>query len=269
MSADPCFAVLADRAVTEVAGPDWRGFLQGLLSQDVETLATGEVRFAALLTPQGRLLFDLFVVGREDGCLLDCPAERREALIARLSMYRLRAKVRIAAVETPVLALWDAQTAPPGWLADPRLPALGWRGYGVPEPEARRTDPGDYARRQRRLGVPSPADFGSDAHYPLEADFDLLNGVDFAKGCFVGQETTSRMKRRGTLKTRMASIAFDGPPPPPGTELLAAGLRAGVTLSAGDGLAMAALRLDRAAAEPRARPDGRAWRPIWPDWLPR
>ena len=134
MSASPFFAALPSRALISVAGPDWRDFLHNLLTNDVAALKAGEVRFAALLTPQGRLLFDLFVIGREDGCWLDCQAERRAALIQRLSIYRLRAKVEIAADEAGVGVLFgDAALAPrPGWSPDPRLPALGLRGYGQP-----------------------------------------------------------------------------------------------------------------------------------------
>ncbi len=208
MSAKACIAQLQSRALIAVGGDDWRGFLQGLLTQDVETLRPGELRFGALLTPQGRLLYDLFIVGREDGCWLDCAAERRAALIQRLTIYRLRAKVTIAADETPVFAAWGAPPAGVGWIADPRLAALGWRGYGV----ASATDAAepDYDRHRLALGVPAPADWGEDESYPLEADFDLLNGIDFKKGCFVGQETTSRMKRRGAIKSRMLPITFDG-----------------------------------------------------------
>ena len=106
-----------------------------------------------------------------------------------------------------------------------------------------------------------------DTTYPIEADFDLLNGIDFKKGCFVGQETTSRMKRRGAVKSRMAPIVFDGPAPPAGSELLAGDLRAGQVLSGGTGRAMSMLRLDRLAAGPLALADGRAWRPDLPTWI--
>jgi folate-binding protein YgfZ len=264
MANDPQYAQLSDRALIAVSGPEWRGFLQGLLTQDVETLGPGAIRFAALLTPQGRLLFDLFVVGGQDGCRLDCAADRRNDLIQRLTMYRLRAKVAFAASEDPVLALWNVETAPDGWLADPRLPALGFRGYGLAAPKAQLAD---YDAHRLSLGVPGAADWGHDATYPIEADFDLLNGIDFKKGCFVGQETASRMKRRGAVKTRMAPIAFEGPPPAPGAELLAGTLRAGEVLSGQAGQAMASLRLDRADGPDRALPDGRPWRPLWPAWM--
>lgn len=254
MSDTPTFAPLPSRALIAVAGPDWRSFLQNLITQDVETLEPGAARFGALLTPQGRLLYDLFVVGREDGCWLDVTAEHRAALLQRLLIYRLRAKVEMAADTTPVSILFseadapvDMPTAPAGlWVADPRLPQLGWRGYGVSAPpDARIADETVREASKLRLGVPGPADWGSDRTYPIEANFDLLNGIDFRKGCFVGQETTSRMKRRGQVKSRMLPIAFEGPAPAPGTEVLAGELRAGLTLSAGQGRAIALVRLDR------------------------
>ncbi|MEO8113518.1 MAG: folate-binding protein YgfZ [Phenylobacterium sp.] len=253
MASSLTYALLPSRALIAVSGPDWRGFLQGLLTQDVETMAPGEARFAALLTPQGRLLYDLFVVVREDGCWLDVLAEHRDAVIQRLMMYRLRAKVEIAADPTPVSILYSAdadvagETPGEAWVADPRLPALGWRGYGASAPEGAVV--AEEAAREAaklRLGVPGPADWGSDRTYPIEANFDLLHGIDFQKGCFVGQETTSRMKRRGQVKSRMLPIAFQGPKPAPGAEILAGSLRAGEVLSVGEGRAMASVRLDRA-----------------------
>ena len=211
MSEKTLVARQSSRALIAVGGEDWRGFLQGLLTQDVETIGPGQLRFGALLTPQGRLLYDLFIVGRQDGCWLDCAAERRVALIQRLAIYRLRAKVTIAADKAPVLAAWGEAAPGDGWLADPRLPALGWRGYGVEA--APNGSEADYERHRLGLGVPGPADWGEDSSYPLEADFDLLHAIDFKKGCFVGQETTSRMKRRGAIKSRMLPIDFDGPAP--------------------------------------------------------
>jgi folate-binding protein YgfZ len=241
MADDLTHAALPSRALISLGGPDWRDFLQGLITQDVETMAPGEARFGALLTPQGRLLYDLFVVGRVDGAWLDVEAAHRDAIIQRLIMYRLRAKVEIAADETPVSAA-TSRPASGAWVRDPRLPELGWRGYGLSAP----ADETAYDAHRLALGVPGPADWGSDKTYPIEANFDLLNGVDFKKGCFVGQETTSRMKRRGQIKSRMLPISFEGSAPAPGAEVLAGELRAGEVLSGGQGRAMALLRLDRA-----------------------
>ena len=291
MSKTLTFAPLKSRALIALSGPDWRDFLQGLITQDVETLAPGEARFGALLTPQGRLLYDLFVVGREDGCWLDVLAEHRAAIIQRLTMYRLRAKVQIAADETGVSILFrssahpresgDPKGAAPleasawvpafagmsGFVKDPRLPALGWRGYGA-EPPTAATIADESVRDAARLqlGVPGPADWGSDKTYPIEANFDVLNGIDFQKGCFVGQETTSRMKRRGQIKSRMLPIAFEGPAPAVGAEVLAGDLRAGVVTSVGDGRAMALMRLDRAEGA-SLTVDGRPVRLARPAWL--
>lgn len=235
-------ARLNSRALVHISGPDWRSFLQGLLTQDVETLAEHEARFAALLTPQGKLLFDLFVVGTADGALLDVAADRREALIQKLAMYRLRAKVEIRADDGPVFASWEQSM--PGGVIDPRLPVLGWRLYGGQV--ATTAGEEDYQAFRLAQGVPDPAaDALPDKTYPIEANFDLLNGIDFAKGCFVGQETTSRMKRRGVIKNRMVAITFDGPAPDFGAEILAGELRAGEVLSGVDGRAMALVRLDR------------------------
>lgn len=244
---------LASRALIAVTGEDWRSFLQGQLTQDIDTLAVGECRFGALLTPQGRLLFDMFITGREDGCWLDVEASLRDALIQRLTMYRLRAKVAFEADGRPIAAARPDPVPHGGglWVRDPRLPELGWRGYGV----RAYGEEAFYDLHRLRLGVPGPADWGSDRTYPIEANYDLLNGIDFKKGCFVGQETTSRMKRRGAVKNRMLPISFEGAPPPFGAEVLNGELRAGEVLSGGGHHAMALLRLDRIEGELTA--DGR------------
>jgi len=260
MTSQIFFAQLESRALVQVSGPDWRDFLQGLLTQDVETLAPGETRFAGLLAPQGKLLFDLFLTGTEDdGCLIDVAAERRDALIQRLTIYRLRAKVEIKPVDTAVLAVWPAAGPSTEWPIDPRLDELGARGYGVAPPAgAVGADEAAYHRHRLSLGVPDPdRDCPADTTYPIEANFDLLNGIDFQKGCFVGQETTSRMKRRGMIKNRMLPIVFDGEALSFGAEVLAGDRRAGEVLSGQDGRAMALLRLDRTQGAPLSV-DGRA-----------
>lgn len=257
-------ARLDSRARVRVAGPDARPFVHNLLTQDVEGLAPGQLRYGALLGPQGRLLFDLFLLGREDGVLLDVAADRREALIQRLGLYRLRAQAEIAADDGPVFAAWGAD-APADWPADPRRPELGRRGYGAAEATAREAD---YQAHRLALGVPDPSvDGEADRDFPIELNLDLLNGVDFRKGCFVGQEVTSRMKRRGTIKTRMLPIEFEGEPPAWGAEVLAGALRAGVVRSGVPGRALALLRLDRLDAPLTV--EGRPVRVTWPDWAPR
>jgi folate-binding protein YgfZ len=254
-------ARLDSRALIRVSGPDARPFLHNLLTQDVETLAAGELRFGALLSPPGRLLFDLFLWGEGDGILLDVAADRRDALRQRLSMYQLRAQVTVEADDRPVLASWPEVAD--GFVPDPRAPGLGGRRYGgAVEPNAAEAD---WQAHRLSVGVPDPAaDAPSDKTYPIEADFDLLNGIDFQKGCFVGQETTSRMKRRGAIRNRMLPLAFDGPPPSFGAEVLNGDLRAGEVLSGIDGAAMALLRLDR--IEGGLTVEGRPVRVRRPDW---
>jgi len=270
MTAPIYVATLESRALIQVSGPDWRDFLQGLLTQDVETLAPGETRFAGLLTPQGKLLFDLFVTGADEDCLIDVAATRRDALVQRLTIYRLRAKVQITPLEVKVTALWPGAESTPsaGWSIDPRLDALGYRGAGALAPtEAQIVDEAAYDHHRLTLGVPDPdRDCPAESAYPIEANFDLLHGIDFQKGCFVGQETTSRMKRRGVIKNRMLPITFDGPPPPFGAEVLAGERRAGEVLSGLEGRAIALLRLDR-LDDAALSVDGRAVTVAWPGYL--
>jgi len=272
MSQTVTFAHLQSRSLIALGGPDWRSFLQGLITQDVETPDRETARFGALLTPQGRLLYDLFVVEREGGAWLDVEAEHREALMQRLMIYRLRAKVEIAVNDTQVSVLFAANGAPvrpddPRWVRDGRLPELGWRGYGADIPAG--AAPAKEAEREAqklRLGVPGPKDWGVDRTYPIEANFDLLNGIDFQKGCFVGQETTSRMKRRGVIKNRMLPIAYDGHAPAFGAEVLAGDLRAGEMLTGAVGRGIALVRLDRALGS-ALTVEGRSARVEVPAWM--
>lgn len=265
----PIFHRLASRALVAVRGADWRSFLQNLLSNDVEALEAGQARAALLLTPQGKLLFDLIVIAQDDGALLDVLAERREALIQRLKLYRLRAKIEIEPAEDAVWAATGVSPVGGGWIADPRLGALGWRGYGIaPPPGAAIADEAAYRALALSLGVPDPAlDCTPDKTFPLEADFDLLNAIDFHKGCYVGQETTSRMKRRSAVKTRMAPVTFEGPAPAHGAPVMAGDLRAGEVLSGANGRAMALLRLDRAVSG-QLTVEGRPVTLDAPSWWP-
>jgi folate-binding protein YgfZ len=257
-------ARLDSRALIRVSGEDVKAFLNNLLTQNVETLGEGELRFGALLSPPGRLLFDLFLFGDSGAVLLDVAADRRESLIQRLSMYKLRAKVEIAADDRPVTATWPEVAD--GFVADPRTPLLGGRRYG--ETGTTTATEAGYDAHRLSVGVPDPArDMAVDRTYPIEADFDLLNGIDFAKGCFVGQETTSRMKRRGAIRNRMLPIAFDGPAFEVGAEVLLNGdRRAGEVMTGAEGGAIALLRLDR--IDGALTVDGRPVTVRRPAWMP-
>lgn len=257
-------ARLDSRALIRVSGPDARPFLHNLLTQDVETIKPGELRFGALLSPPGRLLFDLFIWGEEDGVVLDVTAERRDALVQRLSMYKLRSRVEVMPIPDAVFVAWGDGAAD-GFVVDPRLSALGGRRWGD-QSEADATE-ADWQAHRLTLGVPDPTqDALMDKTYPIEADFDLLNGIDFHKGCFIGQETTSRMKRRGTIKNRMMAIAFDGPAPERGAEVLNGELRAGEVMTGAEGRAIALMRLDRMDGDLTV--EGRPVRVEKPAWIP-
>jgi len=257
-------ARLDSRALIRISGPDARPFLHNLLTQNVETLQPGELRFGALLSPPGRLMFDLFIWGEEDGVILDVAADRRDALLQRLSMYRLRSSVNVMAIPDAVFVAWGADR-PDGFVDDPRLPALGGRRWGD-QSETDATE-ADWQAHRLTLSVPDPtADTLQDKTYPIEADFDLLNGIDFHKGCFIGQETTSRMKRRGTIKNRMMAITFDGPAPERGAEVLNGDMRAGEVMTGAEGRAIALMRLDRMEGDLTV--EGRSVRVAKPDWIP-
>lgn len=257
-------AHLESRALISVRGPDARSFLNNLLTQDVLDLTPGMIRFAGLLSPPGRLLFDLFVVGESDGVTLDVDGQQRDALLQRLVMYRLRAKVDIMSDARSVFVSWPDVVE--GFVADPRTGLLGGRAYGSNPTVTATSEAWDAHRLD--VGVPDPThDAGQDKTYPIEANFDLLNGIDFAKGCFVGQETTSRMKRRGEIRKRMLPIAFEGPAPLRGTELLNGDLRVGEVLTGRTGMAMSQVRLDRLDGDLTV--DGRPVAVRWPVWMPR
>ncbi|MEH3146670.1 MAG: folate-binding protein YgfZ [Methylobacterium frigidaeris] len=240
-------APLPDRAVVAVAGPDATSFLQGLLTCNVETLPEDEARLGALLSPQGKILFDFLVSRDGDGFRLDVLRDRVADLVKRLSLYRLRAKVTVAPAPLAVLAGWDAP-APDGSLRDGRLPDLGWRLY-PPETGAPAADatPDRYQAHRIAHAVPeSGADYALGDAFPHEAGMDQLGGVDFRKGCYVGQEVVSRMQHRGTARTRVVGLVYrDGAVAAPGTPVTAGQRTLGQTGSAAGGRGLALLRLDR------------------------
>ena len=239
-------ARLDDRAVLAITGPDARDFLQGLITNDVTRLAEDAPLYAALLTPQGKILFDFLLFAHGPDVLLDCASGARDALRKRLSMYRLRAKVEIGPRdELGVFAGWgDHGLKAP---ADPRLAALGQRTILPNDSGTPSGDASAYLAHRLDLGVPEGADFGQDKIFALDGDLDELHAVAFDKGCYVGQELTARMKHRGTARKRLLSIAtLDGRTLPPNDTSVTAEARELGTLTNGYGArGFAVVRLDR------------------------
>jgi folate-binding protein YgfZ len=251
-------AMLEDRGVVSVSGADAAAFLQGLLTNDVERLQPTEARYAALLTPQGKILFDMIVVlaagGEEPFYLIDCAAAQAADLAKRLGFYKLRAKIAIAneSADRAVVALWGSEPArvDEGVLyADPRDGRLGWRAI-LPRPTAAAFGSehvNEYEGLRIAVGAPKGGlDFAYADAFPHDANFDLLHGVDFDKGCYVGQEVVSRMKHRGTARKRVARVKLAGPAPAPGTPVMDRELAVGALGSSSGREALALLRLDRA-----------------------
>jgi len=251
-------AMLEDRGVVSVIGVDATGFLQGLLTNDVERLGPCEARYAALLTPQGKILFDMIVVRAPDAggaaFLLDCTASQAADLAKRLGFYKLRAKVAVADVSATraVAAFWGGEPAAiEGGLlyADPRDPRLGWRAI-LPRPIAAAIGTEHVNEYEGlRIGAVAPKgglDFAYGDAFPHDANLDLLHGVDFDKGCYVGQEVVSRMKHRGTARRRIVRVKLAGPPPASGAPVMDRELAVGVLGSSSGREALALLRLDRA-----------------------
>jgi folate-binding protein YgfZ len=262
----PTAAFLADRGVVRVEGEDAPSFLQGLLTNDVAGLPAGEARYAALLTPQGKILFDFLVLratGAPPAFLLDCPKTLAADLAKRLSIYKLRAKVAIrdASVDFGIVADWGgAPDFPPSAhvYADPRAAALGRRAI-LPRAAAEAVSEAALpAYEAARIAAGAPrggVDFPYGDAFPHDADMDLFNGVDFHKGCYVGQEVVSRMKHRGEVRKRVVRVRLAGSAPAPGTPVTDGALAIGALGAAAGDKALALLRIDRAAqAQAAGRP---------------
>jgi folate-binding protein YgfZ len=245
-------ALLPDRAIVTVTGEAAQDFLQGVLTCNVESLPEGEARLGALLTPQGKIQFDFLISRIPDGFRLDTEAGRVADLAKRLGLYRLRAKVAIAADPTvAVAAAWDGAgiAAEVDAAADGRLPDLGARLYAAEGAFSADATEADYHGRRIALGVPEGGrDFPFGDAFPHEALMDQLGGVDFRKGCYVGQEVVSRMQHRGTARTRCVPVLYaEGAAAPEGSEISAGQKSLGITGSHAGGRGLAMLRLDRLA----------------------
>jgi tRNA-modifying protein YgfZ len=280
-------ALLPDRGVVKVAGEDARHFLNGLLTADIDKLMPDRAAFAALLTPQGKIIVDCIAAEAPaadgGGFFLDCPRALAQLFVDKLNFYKLRAKVVVENLSEilGVLAAWGATGSTEYGLcyADPRLAALGFRIMVPPHlaPKAAAdlgadlVDAGRYEAHRIALGIPRGGlDFSYGDAFPHETDMDQLNGVDFAKGCYVGQEVVSRMEHRGSARTRVVPIAYQGFAPDAGTTVTASEKSVGTLGSSADGRGLAMLRLDRiadamAAGAPLVSGDA-TLRLIKPDW---
>ena len=272
------YVPLEDRGVVSVDGPEAGPFLQGLISNDIERVTDARAIYAALLTPQGKFLHDFFVLRRGTGYLLDCEGPRTGDLGRRLMAYRLRADVALADAteDFRVIALFGgdggAFDLPAGegsampcaggaLMRDPRGGALGFRAVlpvgadvdVLERPGFARGSPADYERHRIAMGAPDGSrDMEVGRATLMECGFEALNGVDFEKGCYVGQELTARTKHRGLVRRRLARVSLEGPLPPAGTPIVAGEREVGEIRSGLGAAALAVLRLERIASAAEA-----------------
>jgi folate-binding protein YgfZ len=280
-------AFLADRGVVKVAGDDARNFLHGLVSADILNLMPGVARFCALLSPQGKIFADFIVAEAPaqdgGGFFLDVPRALAKPLTDKLNLYKLRSRVMIEDLSgvLGVLAAWDGSGTGTLGLAyaDPRLPALGLRAMIPPHRAADvaaalgavLVDASEYEAHRIALGIPrGGVDFNYGDVFPHETDMDQLGGVDFAKGCYVGQEVVSRMEHRGIARTRAVAVRYDGAAPAAGVTVMAGERQIGTMGSSAAGHGLALLRLDRVTDAvlrgEELTAGGIAIRPSKPEW---
>ena len=280
-------ALLPDRGVVKVAGDDARGFLNGLVTNDIAKVAPGKPRFAALLTPQGKIIVDFIVAEAPSndggGFFLDCPRALASALVEKLNFYKLRAKVICEDLSNVlgVMAIWDGTAESEYGLSypDPRLPVLGSRIMLPPHlAEEAAADLGGmlagadaYEAHRIALGVPRGGlDFIYGDTFSHEADMDQLNGVDFGKGCYIGQEVVSRVEHRASARSRVVPIVYDEFAPSSGLPVMAGDRQIGTLGSTAKGHGLALVRLDRIgdalAAGATIEAGGIAIRAVKPAW---
>lgn len=289
---DKTYEKLDARGLIAVEGPDAKPFLQGLVSNDVNKIAPGRAVYAAFLTAQGKYLHDFFLAQQGEALLIDCEAARLADFKKRLTLYKLRSKVSIAekGADVGVYALMGANAAGALGLAaeagaagalgsgvafvDPRLAEAGARAI-LPVAEAdallsangfAKAEAGAYDRLRLSLGLPDGSrDLEIEKSILLENGFDELNGIDWDKGCYMGQELTARTKYRGLIKKRLVPVEIEGPVPPAGTPIMLDGSEVGEMRSGQDGLGLALIRLEHMEKAPFVVGDARVT-PKKPRW---
>ena len=251
-------AHLENRAVLKVTGAEREDFLQNLVTQDV---TRARAQAAALLTPQGKLAFDFILQPVDAGFLIDCASDSAEAFVKKLNLYKLRRDVEITQTDLPVQVVWnDAPDTKKheieGFFEDPRATRLGLRCLG-----ASTTDLSDFtsstaenwARFRLSLGVPEgPIEMPPGSVFPMEYGFERMGAIDFQKGCFVGQEVTSRVHRKGSLRKTLHPAVFDAAVPPAGTPVMSEDSKVGEVVAGLDGNALVLVRTDALTASLRA-----------------
>ena len=251
------YARLTDRGSVFINGAEAEAFLQNIITTDMGRVVSSGAGFGALLSPQGKILFDFLVFASGDGFLFDLPRGLVADFVKRMTLYRLRAKVGIAdrSESDQVVAFWGGDVPPAiaGVVAaDPRLPALGYRaivpvGTSLTVPGYDEATEADYHAWRTGLTVPEGGrDFPFGDAFPHDVDMDDLGGLDFRKGCYVGQEIVSRMEHRGTARRRAVAIAGESALPPPGTPIEADGKPLGALGGTAGQAGIGLIRLDRA-----------------------
>lgn len=281
------------RGLIRLEGVDARAFLQGIVSNDVNKVSPARAIYAALLTPQGKYLHDFFIAQFDGGLMLDCEAARRDDLIRRLTRYKLRSKASLApapdglavaliygsgALTVLGLSAERGAAKPFGGgivYTDPRLKEIGARAIlpaGAKEALAaaavRGGTPADYEKLRIALGLPDGSrDLEIEKSVLVESGFDELAGVDWDKGCYMGQELTARTHHRALIKKRLVPVEIEGPTPPPGTPIVAGATEAGVMRSTGAGAGLALLRIESLSGLERLHAGAARIVPRKPFWL--
>lgn len=240
---------LVNRGIIEITGEDKASFLQGLITNDIQRVHPSKAIYSALLTPQGRFLYDFFIIEREGAYLLDGEEKRLDALLKKLDLYKLRSKVTLQKrPDLKVYALWDEREEmyPPSSYKDPRLDALGARMIEAsPPPDFQSTSPTAYDLHRLRLGVPEGGtDLIPEKSILLESGLDELNGISWTKGCYMGQELTARTKYRGLVRKRLFPITFEGSPPLFGEPIFKQGQPVGEMRTHNKNYGLALLRIE-------------------------
>ncbi len=273
MTVTTAIASLPHRALIRITGPDWATFLRGLCTAHIDRISDDvahghfhSLHYGAFLRPQGKMYADCLVspVAAEE-VWLDVPLSARDELLAKLTMYRLRAKVTIDALERPVFVAFGG-ALPEGFSADPRAAIAGDTfGFAYGEQHAT-TDEAAWTATRVALGIADPGfDFGADSLYAIDANLDLLDAIDFHKGCYVGQELTSRMKRRGQIKNRLLPLQLTGSLSA-GAEILIGERKVGEVIAAYGAIGLGLMRLDRLTTT-EVSSDGFDVKVTVPDWV--